>query len=100
MRGRGCRGGATRRMSCDVSWMSRKSDRGKSGHLSMPAPDLVGDLDDEAQLGALRLDRDVVAVHRAREAALGRQAQLLDRHVLRRLVDAALQVVLRFELAE
>jgi len=41
-----------------------------------------------------------LAVHRAREAALRRQAQLLERHVLGGLVDAALEVVLRFELAE
>lgn len=34
-------------------------------------PDLVGHLDDQAQLVALVLDRDVVAVHGAAEAALG-----------------------------
>src|SRR5512146_1288880 len=34
------------------------------------APDLGRGLDDEPQLGALRLDGDVVAVHRARKAAL------------------------------
>src|SRR5215212_10177607 len=50
--------------------------RGESppGDGSVPAPDLVGDLDDQAQLGALRLDGDGVAVHRAREAALRRKA--------------------------
>src|SRR6478609_9048487 len=75
------------------------SGRGRRFSTS-PAPDLARDLDDQAQLRALRLDRDVVAVHRAREAALRRQAELLERDVLRRLVDAALEVVLRFELAE
>jgi len=35
------------------------------------APDLLGRLDDEAELVALRLDGDVVAVHGAREPALG-----------------------------
>ena len=34
-------------------------------------PDLVGHLDDQTQLVALVLDRDVVAVHGAAEAALG-----------------------------
>src|SRR4051812_47666482 len=34
---------------------------------------------------------------RAREAALRRQAQILERHVLRRLIDAPLEIVLRFE---
>ncbi len=35
------------------------------------APDFLRDLDDQPQLGALRLDGDVVAVHGAAEAALG-----------------------------
>src|SRR5205085_11313047 len=41
----------------------------------------------------------LVALDSRREPALGREAQLLDRRVLRRLVDASLQLVLRLELA-
>src|SRR6185295_6494512 len=72
----------------------------RRGGVSVAAPDRVGDLDDEAQLRPLRLDRDRVAVHRAREAALRRDAELLDRRVRRRLVDPALEHVPRLELAE
>ena len=43
--------------------------------------------------------REHVALDRRREAALRREAQLLERRVPRRLLDAPLQLVLRLELA-
>src|SRR5258708_26424426 len=61
------------------------------------APDLAGDLDDEAELGNLVLDRDLVPLDRAREAALRAQAKLVERQKARRLVDAALQFVLALQ---
>ena len=57
-------------------------------------------LDDALELAPLVVLRQRVAVVRAREAALRRQAQALERDELRGLVDAALQGVLGFELAE
>src|SRR5579875_1985185 len=62
------------------------------------APDLSGYLDDQRELGELLATGQVVALDRRGEAALRREAQLLERHVLRGLVDASFQVVLRFEL--
>ena len=55
-------------------------------------------LDDEPQLGHLLVVGELVALDRGREPALRRQAQLVERHVLRRLVDAALEGVLALQL--
>ena len=65
----------------------------------MAGPDVGGDVDDEGQLGDLLVVGQHVALDRRGEAALGRQAQLLERHVLRRLVDASLERVLVLERA-
>src|SRR5260370_11731427 len=61
------------------------------------APHLARHLDDEAELGFLFLDRQRVAVDGRGEAALRAEAELLERHVAGRLLDAALQFVLGFE---
>ena len=66
----------------------------------LSAPHFLRGLDHQRQLPALVFHRDVVAVHGAGEAALRRQAELVERRVLRGLVDAALQRVLVLELAE
>jgi hypothetical protein len=65
-----------------------------------PARCSAGGVDHQAQLVALVFHGDVVAVDGAGEAALGRQGQLLHGRVLGGFVDAALQVVLVFQLAE
>jgi hypothetical protein len=52
------------------------------------------------ELAPLVVHRQRVAVVGAREAALRAQAQLVQRHDARRLVDAPFQVVLVLELAE
>jgi uncharacterized membrane protein YoaK (UPF0700 family) len=58
------------------------------------APDVLGGLDDEPQLGRLVGVGKRVAQLSGREAALAGQAQLVQRHVLGGLVDPALEVVL------
>src|SRR5260221_7735311 len=62
-----------------------------------PAPHLGRRLDDQPELGRLRLALDVVAVHGAGEAALRRESQLIQGNELRGLVDAALEVVLSLQ---
>src|SRR3984893_271024 len=61
------------------------------------APDFARRLDDEAQLCDLFVSGQRVAVDGRGEAALRAEAELLERHVFRRLVDPALQSVLAFE---
>src|SRR5580693_10370090 len=56
------------------------------------APDLVGGLDDEAELRHLLVVGQRVALGGRGEAALAGQADLVQRHVLGRFVDAALEV--------
>src|SRR4051795_1697749 len=63
------------------------------------APDLRRRLDDQAQLRPLLLLGDRVALDRRGEPALRREAELVEIDVLRRLLDAALELVLRLELA-
>src|SRR5690606_25693702 len=63
------------------------------------APDFPGDLEHEAELALLVVLRDAVALGDAREAALRRQAKLLEREVPRRLVDTPLDPVLVLERA-
>src|SRR4051812_34058679 len=67
---------------------------------SLAPPDLLGRLYDETQLGTLRLDSDVVAVHSAGETALRRQGELVERNVFGGGLDAALELVLVFHFAE
>src|SRR5690606_2626804 len=74
----------------------RASPRAGSG----VAPDRAGGRDRQPRLGALVLDGHIVAMDRAGEAAVRRQGELLEGGVLRRLVDAALEVVLGFQGAE
>src|ERR1700750_1964792 len=62
------------------------------------SPDLRCGLDDQVELGDLLVARQRVALDRRREPTLPRQAQLVDRDVLRGLVDAALEQVLALEL--
>src|SRR5438270_2327480 len=79
-------------MKADVK---RPQKRGRSPVWLVP--DLGGDLDDARKLRPLLVLGEQVAVVRAREAALRREAKVLERHELRRLVDAALQAFLRLE---
>src|ERR1700761_466614 len=66
---------------------------------SCSSPNLVGELYDHPQLGPLLVLGQNVALFGRGEAALRRQAELVERDVLGRLVDAALDDVLAFELA-
>src|ERR1700733_11614340 len=63
------------------------------------APDLLGDLDDEAKLVPLLLLGEVVALAGGGEAALRGQAELVDVRVLGGLLDPALDEVLGLKLA-
>ena len=63
------------------------------------APHLVGDLHDHAELRPLLLLGQHVALLARGKAALRRQAKLIERHEFRRLVDAALDLVLGFQRA-
>src|SRR5207248_7355278 len=65
--------------------------------LYLLAPDLAGGFDDEAELRLFLLDRERVALDCRGEAALRRQAELLERHVFGGFVDAALELVFAFE---
>src|SRR5947209_7835235 len=60
-------------------------------------PDFAGDFDDARELRPLLVLAQEVAVVRAREAALRREAQVLEWYELRGFVDAALERVLRLE---
>src|SRR6188472_195335 len=60
--------------------------RGRRATPSSP-PDLGGDLDDEGQLRHLLVVAERVAVHRRRETALRREAELVERRVRARFLD-------------
>src|SRR5262245_53895967 len=62
-------------------------------------PDLAGDLDAAGELGPLLVLGQQVAFLGAGEAALRREAELLERRELGGLVDAALELVLALERA-
>src|SRR6202451_4460893 len=62
------------------------------------APDIAGDVDDEAELGHLLVVGQRVALHRGGKAALAGQAQLIERDEPGRRLDAPLQVVGGFQL--
>src|SRR5690242_21962455 len=72
----------------------RRERRGRS-----LAPDLFRELDAAGELGPLLLLGQQVALLGRGEAALRRQAELLERGELRRLVDAALELVLALQRA-
>ena len=61
-------------------------------------PHVVGDLDDEAELGHLVVVGELIALDGGRESALRRQAQLIERHIARRLVDPSPELILALEL--
>src|SRR6187431_3203391 len=63
------------------------------------APNLVGELDDLAHLGPLLVLGEDIAFLGRGEAALRRQAELLERSELRRFLDALLDVALVLERA-
>src|SRR2546427_13039804 len=65
-----------------------------------PAPHLARQLHAERQLRLLVVDRDLVALDGRGEAALRAQADLLDRHVLSRLIESPLELVLLVEGAD
>src|SRR5215831_8493218 len=65
---------------------------------SRRAPHLARGLDHEAELGELAFLVHRVAADAAGESALRAQCELLQRGMLARLVDATLELVLRFEL--
>src|SRR4051794_11660205 len=80
-----------------------KSDRLTIARVTWPpqlqlAPDLLGHLNAEPQLGPLLLDGQQIAFLGAGETALRADRQLLQRGVFRRFVDAALQHVLALQL--
>src|SRR5881296_2357226 len=64
------------------------------------APDVPRDLERQPELAPLVVDGDLVAVVRAREPTLRAQAEVLQRHVLRRRLDAPLEIVLPLELGD
>ena len=64
---------------------------------SAPSPNLLRRLDDEAELAPFVIDGEAVALHGAGETALRAEGEPLERHDARRLIDAALQFVLRLE---
>src|SRR5450756_9043 len=61
------------------------------------APNLVGELNNHPQLGPLLVLGQHVAFFGGSEAALGRQAQLIERDIFGCLLDALLDVVARLE---
>src|SRR5262249_61194540 len=62
-------------------------------------PHLVRNLDDAAQFRPLLVLAQQIALLGRGEAALAGNAELVERRVFRRLLDAALELVLAFELA-
>src|SRR5213078_3149418 len=65
-----------------------------------PAPDFPRQLHAERQLRLLLIHRDLVALDGRGEAALRAQADLLERHVLGRLVETPPEVVLPLQGAD
>src|SRR5688572_20994919 len=61
-------------------------------------PDFAGRFDHQRKFRALLVDGERVALLGRRESALRTEAQLLERHEARRLVDTALERVLALEL--
>src|SRR5258707_14535601 len=76
----------------------RHTSRGRNWRLRV-SPHLARGLDHQTELGDFARDIHGVAADAAGETALRAQCELLQRRMLRRLVDAALELVLGFELA-
>src|SRR5487761_1416759 len=79
---------------------SRRIPASRANERRRSAPHLARHLDDEADLGHFVVERDLVALDGAREAALRREGELVQGRIARRLVDAALQLVLALEPAD
>jgi len=90
---------------CSPAGFARATPWGVSGgaaeahpELLGVAPDLLGRPDDQLELRALGIRRDLVPLEGRGEAALGGERQPLQRDVLGRGVDAAPQLVLALEI--
>src|SRR5580704_567555 len=95
---RTARGTATRFMVSSLATIVLLLRRRAAELVASIAPDLLGGLDDEAELGHLLVVGQRVALGGRGEAALAGQADLVQRHVLGGFVDAALEVVLGLQL--
>src|SRR5580700_6943296 len=95
---RTARGTATRFMVSSLATIVLLLRRGVAELVASVAPDLLGGLDDEAELGHLLVVGQRVALGGRGEAALAGQADLVQRHVLGRFVDAAFEIVLGLQL--
>src|SRR5262245_16780928 len=89
---------ATPRRTCCWS-ATRRCERRLRAAASSSAPNVFGDFDDPRKLRPLLVFRKEIALLRRREAALRREAQLLEIDLLRRRIDPALQLVLALERA-
>src|SRR4051794_28761105 len=82
----------------DTARLSDNASRGRNARLRV-SPYLARGLDHQAELGDFARDIHGVAADTAGETALRTQCELLQRRMLRRFVDAALELVLGLELA-
>src|SRR5690606_30465105 len=92
-----CGSSGSRIIGSDREAVSARRRAGARAARATSAPHLFRDLDDERELALLVVGREDVALGDAREAALRGEAQLLERDVSRRLVDAPLDLVLVLE---
>src|SRR5262245_12376907 len=94
-------GSASGLKTCDfaMAGMSRQNSVVAASGMGSP-PDFVRHLDHQPQFRGLLAHLDVVAVIAAREAALWRQRELFQWHVLRGFLDAPLDVIPGLERAE
>src|SRR5277367_4587196 len=67
--------------------------------MTLVPPDPARDLDDHPQLGPLLFLGEVIAFLGRSEAALRRQAELVECDIFRRLIDPVLELVFRFQRA-
>src|SRR5215831_293769 len=97
---RACRGRAVCQQGQEVSQHPSRLDfRPRVRRRRPSAPHLAGDLDDHLEFGPLLLLGENVALLGGGKAALGRQAQLLERSEFRRLVEPPLDGVLLLQRA-
>src|SRR6516225_1299141 len=89
---------ATLPVTIPVMKLSLRCGRGRVSSSVYP-PDLVRDLDEAAQFCPLLVLAQQIALLGRGEAALAGNAELVERSIFRRLLDAALELVLAFELA-
>src|SRR5580704_8987384 len=95
---RTARGTATRFMVSSLATIVLLLRRRAAELVASIAPDLLGGLDDEAELGHLLVVGQRVAFERGGEPALAGQADLVQRNELGRLVDPPLQLILGLQL--